>query len=127
MDAAFGVLGPLTVTIGGRSVAIRSGRQRALLAALVLQPGRSVTATALIDALWGDRPPATARNTLQVYLMRLRQTLAPADVVTTDASGYRIDAPPESTDAGRFAAPPADAKAAALAGRLAAQLARLAH
>jgi DNA-binding SARP family transcriptional activator len=125
MDAAFGVLGPLTVTIGGHPVSIRSGRQRALLVALVLRPGRSVTATALIDAVWGDRPPATARNTLQVYLMRLRQTLAPADIVTTDASGYRMDVPVEATDAGRFAALLTDARTAASAGDLATEFAVL--
>lgn len=125
MDVAFGVLGPLTVTIGGQPVSIRSGRQRALLAALVLQPGRSVTASALIDAIWGDRPPATARNTLQVYLMRLRQTLAPADIVTTDASGYRIDLPAQATDVGRFAALLADARTAASAGDLDAEFTTL--
>jgi hypothetical protein len=54
----FGLLGPLTVTIGGREVSIPAAKQRALLACLLLRPGELVTADELAEAIWGAALPA---------------------------------------------------------------------
>jgi DNA-binding SARP family transcriptional activator/tetratricopeptide (TPR) repeat protein len=99
----FGLLGPLLVTRDDDEVPIRPGKQRILLAALLLQAGRLVTAETLIDALWGDGAPATARNTLQVHVKRLREALGPGLLVTDGSGGYRIDVPPECIDCERWA------------------------
>ena len=58
----FRLLGPLEVDAAGVAVALGGPKQRALLAYLLLQPGRVVPDERLIDELWGNDPPATARN-----------------------------------------------------------------
>src|SRR5687768_6396519 len=68
----FGLLGPLEVVHEGRLVPIRAGKQRALLAALLLRTGRSVPLGELVDIIWGDRSPANPRSTIQIYVNRLR-------------------------------------------------------
>ncbi|MEV6842609.1 winged helix-turn-helix domain-containing protein [Actinoplanes sp. NPDC051411] len=73
----FRILGPLSVTVDGRPVAVTASRDRVVLAALLLQAGRVVPAGALIEAVWGDNPPATARGQLQTCVSRLRRALPP--------------------------------------------------
>ena len=68
MTAQFGLLGPLTVTVDGDAVALGGEKRRALIAALALRADEVVPRDRLIDALWGEDPPDTARNTLQVYV-----------------------------------------------------------
>src|SRR5690625_6425858 len=75
---AFGVLGSLTVTRDGRSVEIPAGRQQVVLAALLSEPGRVVGTDHLVDAIWGENPPATARAQVQICVSRLRKSLAGA-------------------------------------------------
>lgn len=85
----FGILGPLRVVDSGRVVAITAGRDRVVLAMLLLHPGQIVAADDLIDALWDDGPPATARGQLQTCVSRLRRTLPPG-AIRTDPAGYGI-------------------------------------
>ena len=87
----FKILGPLEVLDGEQSVAVPGAKPRALLAALLLRPGQTVSAERLIDELWGDEPPETAQNTLQVYVSQLRRALGP-DLVTRRSSGYSLAA-----------------------------------
>ena len=49
-----------------------------MLALLVLRAGEVVSRDALVDALWGDDPPATAVKTLQGYVARVRRALEAA-------------------------------------------------
>lgn len=105
----YGILGPLSVTDDGQQVAITAGRDRIVLAMLLLHPGRIVGAGELIDAVWGDDPPATARGQLQTCVSRLRRTL-PAGTILTDPAGYGID--PPDLDATVFADLVAAARAA---------------
>ena len=70
------VLGPIEVRSDGRTIEIGRGKQRALLAVLALNAGKVVSTGRLIDELWGDEPPATATTALQVYISKLRKTLA---------------------------------------------------
>ena len=89
MTAQFRLLGPLSVQVDGEPVALGGPKRRALLATLLLEAGEVVTRDRLIDALWGEEPPDTARNTLQVYVSQLRKLL-PEGLLETSPSGYRL-------------------------------------
>ena len=67
----FGILGPLRV--GGGESTVTAGRDRIVLAMLLLRAGRLVPVDELVDAVWEDRPPATARAQLQTCVSRLRR------------------------------------------------------
>ncbi|MQM26440.1 BTAD domain-containing putative transcriptional regulator [Glycomyces albidus] len=83
------LLGPVRVTgDDGTEIPVPAGRQRALLARLALEPGRHVTAAALIDALWPDAEPANAPGALHTQLSRLRRLLG--DRVVHGPGGYRL-------------------------------------
>ncbi len=69
----FRILGPLEVLDGGRVVEVGGPKQRAVLAALVIDVGKVVSLDRLIDELWGDQPPARATGTLQAYISNLRR------------------------------------------------------
>ncbi|MFF0727998.1 BTAD domain-containing putative transcriptional regulator [Streptomyces sp. NPDC004134] len=107
----YGVLGPLAVwTDAGEPVKVAERKVRALLADLLLHEGRTVSAGRLAEDLWppGSRP-ANPAATLQTRVWQLRRALAAAepggrDLVVREHGGYRLAAPPESVDAGRFAA-----------------------
>lgn len=72
----FSILGPLRVVANGRRMAVMSARQRAVLAALLLCANRPVTIDQLVDAVWGETAPVTARRLVQTYVWRLRQLTA---------------------------------------------------
>ena len=85
----FGVLGPLQVN--GSDVTL-AGKLRVVLAALLLHANQVVPVDALVDALWDDAPPSSARTTLQGYVRRLRQLPGPvvAERIITRSPGYLI-------------------------------------
>jgi DNA-binding SARP family transcriptional activator len=58
-----------------RTLPIGGSRQGALLAVLLLEPGRAVSRSRLIDEIWGDDPPPTAVNALQFHVAALRRAL----------------------------------------------------
>jgi DNA-binding SARP family transcriptional activator len=97
----FRVLGPLEVVADGQPVALPAGKPRALLARLVLDAPRVVAAETLVDALWGTRPPASARKVLQVYISQLRKTLGP-EQIETSPPGYMLRASESEIDLIRF-------------------------
>jgi DNA-binding SARP family transcriptional activator/pimeloyl-ACP methyl ester carboxylesterase len=97
------LLGPLMVDGEPGEAVLRAAKERSLLAALALSPGQVVGFDSLVDALWGDAPPATARKTLQTYMSNMRRALGP-EAVETAASGYVLRADPEDVDVGRFRA-----------------------
>src|SRR5436309_16012763 len=70
----FRVLGPLSVA--GNVLA--ASRERTVLAVLLLEPNRLVPVERLIDAVWGDNPPVTARAQIHTCISRLRRALGPA-------------------------------------------------
>ncbi|WP_127498600.1 AfsR/SARP family transcriptional regulator [Actinoplanes solisilvae] len=96
------ILGPLTVTVDGQSVAITAGRDRIVLAMLLLHAGRVLGVGALADAVWGADPPATARGQLQSCVSRLRRSLPP-DVIHSDPAGYSLTPGPGELDSAEFA------------------------
>src|SRR5207237_9595692 len=75
MRLEYRILGPLEVRCGTDVVPLASGNQRKVLLALALEPNRSVSGEQLIDALWGERPRARAKNALQVHVSALRALL----------------------------------------------------
>ena len=101
----FGLLGPLVVRAGGSRVVVSAGKQRVLLAALLLRANQVVGAGELAEAVWEGRPPETARVTLQNYVKRLRQALGPAgyERIVTRPAGYLIEVGPGELDVARFA------------------------
>ena len=97
----FRVLGPMEVLDDGRPLAIGGPKQRAVLAHLILEANRIVPAERLIDDLWGEDPPETARNTLQTYVSRLRKVLGDGRIGGR-GGGYVLSVAPEEIDASRF-------------------------
>jgi DNA-binding SARP family transcriptional activator len=95
------VLGPVRVTPVQASMPAMPGKERALLAVLALNVGRSVPVAALEAAVWGDHPPRTALKSLRNLVVRLRRRLG-AETITTSAHGYRLALPQEAVDATRL-------------------------
>src|SRR5438270_9480903 len=96
----FRVLGPLEVVVKGEAIAV-GGKQRTLLGVLLVHANEVVSADRLIDALWGDSPPATAQTALQVHVSALRKLLG-AERIETRAPGYRLVAATDELDSVRF-------------------------
>jgi len=99
----FNVLGPVTVRRDGVPVPLRAAMLRRLLAVLICSAGQPVSADELVDALWPDSPPLTARKTLQVYVVRLRRALTDRDRIGHGPAGYTLAMTGGELDAGRFA------------------------
>jgi predicted ATPase/DNA-binding SARP family transcriptional activator len=97
----FRLLGPLEIERDGRILAVGGRRQRALLQLLLLHANTVVPRERLIDALWGERPPETAANALQVAVHALRKLLG-ADRIVTRGSGYLIRVELGELDLDRF-------------------------
>ena len=97
----FRILGPLEVVDDGRTVDVGQGKQRALLASLLLDANRVVSADRLIAALWGDTAPGTAPKALQVYVSGLRKALG-RERILTRAPGYALRVEPGELDLDRF-------------------------
>jgi DNA-binding SARP family transcriptional activator/tetratricopeptide (TPR) repeat protein len=107
----FRILGPLEVWDRGRPIELRRRKVRALLAMLVLRAGGSVSSDELVEGLWGERPPRTARAALQNYVAQLRRALGPG-VLLSRADGYLLEIGPEQVDLRRFEQMTAAARAA---------------
>jgi DNA-binding SARP family transcriptional activator len=71
----FRILGPLRVSREDRSLELGGHRQKVLVCLLLLHANEVVSAGRIIDVLWGEGPPATARKALQVLISRLRRIL----------------------------------------------------
>lgn len=99
------VLGPVQVTGPGGLARLGGAIPRALLGLLALRTGLVVPAESLIDALWGEDAPRTARRTLQSHVCRLRRALDACglpDALVTREPGYALTLPPQAVDALRF-------------------------
>jgi predicted ATPase/DNA-binding SARP family transcriptional activator len=104
-----GVLGELTVTRGGRAVAITGPGRRALLGLLAANAGRIISVERIAEGLWGETPPTSAIKVVQTHVSQLRRALEPDrdgdwQVLVTHPSGYRFAPGPDAVDAARFEA-----------------------
>jgi DNA-binding SARP family transcriptional activator/tetratricopeptide (TPR) repeat protein len=101
----FAVLGPVRAWRDGTELELGTPQQRAVLTVLLLRRGRRATAEDLIDALWGDEPPARAMTAVRTYASRLRTVLEPervarqkTTVMVSEAGGYALPLPRASLD-----------------------------
>ncbi|MGI5214107.1 AfsR/SARP family transcriptional regulator [Plantactinospora sp. CA-290183] len=130
---AFRMLGPLEIRdAGGQPATLARRKQRVLLALLLLRANTVVRTDEILDALWGERPPASARANLHSYVSDLRRTLArvaPAERPRPDsvAKGYRLELSPGECDAAIFESLAAEGSRALAAGRPAVAAERLAR
>ncbi|PRH77824.1 hypothetical protein C6N75_18295 [Streptomyces solincola] len=102
MDIA--VLGALAVRENGTSITPTAPKPRQVLSLLALHADKVVPVSALIEELWGDNPPRSARTTLQTYVLQLRELISVAlerdpqdaaprtakDVLATTPGGYQL-------------------------------------
>ncbi len=114
----FGVLGPIEARVEGVAVPLGGPKQRALVAVLLLARSQFVSRDRLIDALWGERPPASAPHTLDAYVSRIRKLLG-ADRLTRSAGGYALNVAPGELDLDRFEQLAVEGRSLLAAGRAA--------
>ncbi|ONI78797.1 hypothetical protein ALI144C_28900 [Actinosynnema sp. ALI-1.44] len=91
----FGVLGPVQAVVDGEPVALGGPGVRGLLAMLLLRPNEVVPVEDILDGLWGEDPPLTARTIVQNYVSRLRRQLRLVDPtgsvwIDTQLPGYQL-------------------------------------
>ncbi|MEE1783121.1 BTAD domain-containing putative transcriptional regulator [Streptomyces sp. SP17BM10] len=112
------VLGPLRAWQDGRCLNLGHLRQQAVLAALALRGGRTVSRHELLDGVWGQEPPVT--NVVPVYVYRLRKALrlgdGPDQVIEHDRCGYRLVPGAADVDLARMEDLVAEARTAHRAG-----------
>jgi DNA-binding SARP family transcriptional activator/predicted ATPase len=86
------LLGPVAVEVDGEPVRLGSVKQKAILAQLALHGGRIAQLAELVAGLWGEDPPATATNTIQVHVSALRRALGHAgSLIQNRPPGYRLE------------------------------------
>ncbi|MFJ4633950.1 AfsR/SARP family transcriptional regulator [Streptomyces sp. NPDC088847] len=90
----FMVLGPVRAKLGDVDIPLGSPLQRTVLAVLLMRQGSTVDVAELVDALWGDNPPASATNSVRVYVYKLRRLLTqggdPTLQIESVGSGYLL-------------------------------------
>ena len=99
------LLGAVEVWNNGRQVSLGGSKPRTLLAALLLDAGRVVTVERLVEAIWEDDPPLTARGVLQTYVASLRRAFADADlpaIIVSHRVGYTTEIPRGALDKDSF-------------------------
>ena len=98
----FKILGPFEVSNERGAVALGGAKSRVVLAVLLLNANKPVSAERLAQALWGEDAPPGAVKAVQVHVSRLRKALGDGDVVETTSAGYRLRVDPGELDAEHF-------------------------
>jgi YVTN family beta-propeller protein len=117
-EVTFRILGRLEAFVDGRRVELSSRRERALLGVLLLKVGEVVSVDTLIDSVWGERAPASARHMVHEYVSRLRAAFGDAPLIATRERGYIVERDACELDADRFAELVRAARAAVAADEL---------
>jgi DNA-binding SARP family transcriptional activator len=123
----FRFLGPLEFLDGQQWSSIGAAKQRALLAVLLINANRVVSADQLVAELWGEQPPPSAAGLLAGYVWRLRRRLGDHDgrTLATRVPGYRLVVPPGALDVHDYEAKVAAGRRSIAAGDLAGGVASL--
>ncbi|MGH3929142.1 MAG: AfsR/SARP family transcriptional regulator [Pseudonocardiaceae bacterium] len=115
----FNLLGSFEVLGNGCTLTPTAAKPRQVLAMLATNVGAMVSAEQLIDELWPDGPPSSAKTTVQTYIYHLRKLLSPGDtcargkeVLSTRPAGYVLAVPQDAVDLFRFQRFLADGRAA---------------
>ncbi|GGK89414.1 SARP family transcriptional regulator [Sphaerisporangium melleum] len=101
----FGILGALEATAADRRLDLGGIRQQIVLATLLLDANRVVTIGRLMEAIYGDEPPTTARSQVQICISALRRLFAAngsPDIISTQSLGYCIRVAADQIDVQRF-------------------------
>ncbi|MFJ8910020.1 BTAD domain-containing putative transcriptional regulator [Amycolatopsis sp. NPDC102389] len=100
----FRVLGAVEAWAGGVPVDLGSPKQRLVLAVLLLEAGKPVPRDRIIDLLWPEEPPASARNTVQALVSRLRAVFrgAGGPEIVSEGTRYLLRVDPRQVDLHRF-------------------------
>jgi DNA-binding SARP family transcriptional activator/Flp pilus assembly protein TadD len=104
----FRLLGRVVAEHDGRLVELGRRRERCLLGVLLLEVGTPVPVERLLDLLWDDEAPDTARPSLHAHVSRLRRQLDPGSVgawgvrLLSRQGGYLVDVDPQAVDVHRF-------------------------
>jgi DNA-binding SARP family transcriptional activator/DNA-binding beta-propeller fold protein YncE len=114
------ILGPLEVVDEGEPVPLGRLKERLVLAVLLLHANEFVSRERLIDELWGESPPATARKAVNVYVSQLRKALTRngRDPIATADGGYRLEVDADELDLAHLRQLLASARERAAAGEL---------
>lgn len=114
------LLGPVEVLSGGHRIALNGAKPTAILAALVVHLGEVLSVERLVDLVWEEEPPATARALVASHVSGLRRALAGtqgAEAIRTRTPGYVAEFPPAAVDARCFEKAFAAGRKAAVDGR----------
>ena len=95
------MLGPLEVLVAGERRELEKGNVRALVVLLALDAGKPVASERIVDLLWPQQPPPTAREMVRIYVARARKRLGD-EAISTRPGSYVLEADPDSVDALRF-------------------------
>lgn len=121
LPVRFRILGPVEIIQGDVLVPLRSARQQRVLAVLLLDANQVVSTEQLVDAVWPDQPPSTARSQIQICvsaLRRLLNDLGAGDLISTQVPGYVLRLAPGQLDLHQFEEMVSQASAIAETGRL---------
>lgn len=115
------ILGPIEVLGPNGRLNLSPGRQEVVLGMLLLNANRVVSIDTLIEAVWGERPPATARSQVQICVSALRRSFAAIGMespIVTRTPGYLMRIEPDRLDAAEFDSRLSESAVAAQDGRL---------
>ena len=102
MQSVFRILGPLEITLDERVISLGGPRERAILAILLLNIGEVVPVERLIDGLWGEARPSSAKHMVHEYVSRLRTALVEVSHIATRPPGYKLDLAGAALDVREF-------------------------
>ncbi len=102
-DIVVRVLGPVRLRADDSWRVPASPQLRLVLGLMALRIGQVVPVAELIDAIWEDEPPRSARASLQALMTRLRQLLKPLPgaSLTRCGDGYLLELDQDLVDAER--------------------------
>ena len=101
----FRTLGPIEIVGPQGTLRLRSSRERTILALLVLDANSMVSVDRLVDSIWGETPPATARNQIHIRVSNLRRAMSGNGLeerIVTRAPGYLLRLDPTESDLHTF-------------------------